>query len=911
MADFLPAVLAVLVAASGLAAIAVLAGQLAMRRWKWEFTSGVGASRASLDGDRAALAAARQDAALYEPSLAAPYGPLATRLHGALTEATGTERDVSRRRTLLLRRLPSRPAGRVRGLWFAAVIEPVTWWRIHRRSRAPATEKGAGPGEIQALLDELRALPLTTAGRIVAARRASQDAAGRLRLLRSAGLHGGRLDAADREVAELAAEIDALPDWQPQYAPQTSSAETIESVIDAWEVLDRAEGPLEQHIEQLGRWQAELADLREKLSALQAAVAACELVVGLAPAAVALDELHAELAAARADAQELATLCAQPAVEALSRLSIRLSTVTERMAALTALCAGLAPQLERLRSALATAGRLLDQAETRIDDLAHEAAWPVKWGQHRDELVTLRALQMRIGPSGERRTPEKLAEHSRKAEQLAERAQELWQQIVRVKEQRETLIALLRRPEISEAPWLETARTLGREIAPYAAANWPAQHGAERLVDDAEALASRLRAAAVSAGEGLPAVGLAWRIEEVRRVSVEIEPLEQRIKQIGTRLAALQAAERRAREELEPVQHAVAELAARLHRSRVAAGGLLRRELKALDASQRKGQAILQSLAEPGNGLVEEKARQARSWTKIAQRDVDTTLQGIETHAERACTALAETAGSLRQIAPLDGEPAMRESGQLLSARAARQGARSTFSLRRSHSAHLLTRTAETETVLQEWQQAEDLTAALRTHVEQPLQESMAALEKARRQAQDRMGGLDGLRHDVERGWPPFVCDTDSAARRLRAARDEEERLHGSGRTVDEVSAMVERISDRYAGARTEADGIYDRVRREQEDLLKLAAALERWQDCLSRYRAAHAQESAVAAALDERIAYMQAETNRLRQRWQRRAPEAREAREGLRQVWQEAREEIRPEGGHGLRARDIELDTR
>jgi hypothetical protein len=119
------------------------------------------------------------------------------------------------------------------------------------------------------------------------------------------------------------------------------------------------------------------------------------------------------------------------------------------------------------------------------------------------------------------------------------------------------------------------------------------------------------------------------------------------------------------------------------------------------------------------------------------------------------------------------------------------------------------------------------------------------------------------------------------------------------------VGAAVELLTEIAEGYKEAAGALARKLAEVEEEsraLEALAGQIEGWQERLAAYREGQADDAAVVAAVDERLAGIDREVRRLRVAWRRTPPSAREARRALEGVLSMA--------GADLRLRDREIQT-
>lgn len=932
MAD---AALAALLVAALIVALR-LGAEIAVRRWKRSLASRVQAAGTALDRQRVRLGELAHAAGAYTPADPAPYGPAAADLEQALATARDVQAEFARQRRQLLRLVPTRPVGWLDRLWFAVVVEPWRWWQIERQAGDWAPHASLDVQPVELCLQLLQSLPLATARRARAASAIAEQACHTAHELQTAGLRGQSLEETTQTLHDVRASLASLPLLQDadlvhwlqvghEESLDTTLAEVADcraatraSTIEAWQMLDRLEEPLSRQTEQLARWQSDLTELRAALSTLEAEAGTVAQLVAGTERLIDAASLVTDMAAFHSQARDAVARATAPSVDDLPRLAQHLAALASRARGLSNEASGLRSLLERLHSILPRIDRLLGSIESRMDELSTEPAYAIDWGAHDNGLKRLRLMQSQLGPpsggnppgglgesqpgidsrtvqSRQRLAPEQLRKHALLADEVLEAGQTLSRQVSEVSEQREALITLLHRPEVATAPdRLHQAHATAEQAARYAPANWPADLGLSYLDGDINALAARL-GKLPGAGERIPAAGLGSRLEELQAAAEEIEPLLQREAAIAARLKAIENAEQLARQSLEPFVPVLTQVADRLRSAATLSG-----PARAIAALARQGQALLAELDQRDRGRIEDKARKVSSWSRSAHRSLRSLNDDLQAEARSALSALGAALESLKAVAPLDGEPAIRCSRELLAAGRADPAAqrhRAPAAGRKAGPGDAVVLAANIERLLEAWQQGADLLAQLRSEVIAPIEHVRADLDRARSQAGAASRQLDQLKREIETDEWPIRCVLDQAIQgRLKTAQADERRLAESGQTVADARRQADRIAERYRDVVAAASQLQSDVTREHESVRAFALRLTNGLTGLSAYGAASG-DPAVAAAVDERVAAVEHDLSSLKRRWASRPPRPEEAIDELRGLWNKLQADLWPKG--------------
>jgi DNA repair ATPase RecN len=178
---------------------------------------------------------------------------------------------------------------------------------------------------------------------------------------------------------------------------------------------------------------------------------------------------------------------------------------------------------------------------------------------------------------------------------------------------------------------------------------------------------------------------------------------------------------------------------------------------------------------------------------------------------------------------------------------------------------------------------------------------------QARETGTDRYRALMDLKKRVEADWPPIECQTREVEQLLQAARREENRLQGSGRTVSDVRSALGRVTGYYRELTSEAQEVERQTQGDQQKLRDLVSRIEHWQRSLQSYGRSHSRDDYVEDGVDRRLSEIEKEIRDLQRRWRGAPPSYREASRELESLWHRSRRDIDTRDGRSVQARDVD----
>jgi hypothetical protein len=431
--------------------------------------------------------------------------------------------------------------------------------------------------------------------------------------------------------------------------------------------------------------------------------------------------------------------------------------------------------------------------------------------------------------------------------------------------------------------------------------------GVGQIGADAAALVAERKAALpADASRPLAAAMVGDVVTRLRRLEQQAVAFERRLEAIQRRLQVLQQMEGEAQRALAEGQAALEGLGQALDRVRPAGRSKLGKMARRLGKVRRQGEKLGAAWGQPGRGTVEGKVQQQARWQRDAERGVEGLRRVLEEEVGKARVALQEEVEGLRAVARFDLEPAMGQAEKLLARPA--QGGRLSLGRQRAQAPQGLQALGAAAGVLLE--ERGRLAAArqqLHREIGAPLEGPRRAWQRAQARAEALETEVAEVKRAAETGWPPLAVKVGWAADLLGRARRDEDRLPGRGRSVGGVIELLEEMAEGYEQAARVLARKLGEVEAERGVLARLAGEIERWRERLAAYRQGHADDAAVVAAVEERLAGIDREVRRLRQVWQGAPPAGREARRALEGVVSMAGADLRPRGGRTIRGREIE----
>jgi DNA repair exonuclease SbcCD ATPase subunit len=738
-------------------------------------------------------------------------------------------------------------------------------------------------------LEQLEQVPSTVARRYQVTLRAAGQMSQLAQDLRAAKLHGPAFDAALGEQTRLLRLLEALPDW----CRASASADVLqqanrETTVEVWQTLNDAEASIAHQQTALHGWGRALKQAHAEMRQARRSMVRARRYLAQMPQSIDTIGQTAECDELEHVIESLAAQLDAPSVQVLDSLREHAVAADAFAAGIGHLADETAGLQEVLSREIPETARRLRTLETRMADLAHAATYPVDWGGHSEELARLRAELEEMGPLDRKRSPALLHQHIEGIRRLANAGSDLDSVVSQVFARRREMVDLLRRSGlVGEPAWLARAEDIHHQATRYGSSNWPEGSAVARLADDARQLAVRHRQCAPCRPQDpLAADTLESRARQVEALTRDLGAFQDRLTSIGERLSQVQAVDRCARQQLDTVSQALGTVLGPISSSDPPYDPSVARHLRQLAQLVQQGGSLRASLRGQRARPIEETAARVVAWMKPCQRCLGRLIEAVRCDRSRAVEQLRQEIAALRELAPLDREPAMRRAIALLEIErsyAEPAIARSQVNLE----AEIGQRVAALENLLADRQEIHAAIDGLRTQIKEPISAPTSALESARREALARLDALTLVAREAEAAWPPIVCDTRAAEDLLDRAQHEERNLSRSGATTSGVLTALNNALRFYKDLISEAQLREQRCREERWTLDEMVERLDEWEEQLEAYGRARRDDPAIEQAINSRLAQVARVRGREKRRSNEQPVRFEQARRVLENLWQ------------------------
>lgn len=878
-----------------------------VRQWRRQAHDHSLRARSRLEAIKDNVETIQDKAGSYSPGDPEPYGPIAQKLQQTLTSTRQVYPALVGQSNNLAADTLTYPAGLVPrfllGLWH----EPRYWQQRVKDWAAldpSIQELSTQIGEAASLADRLQDTPVQAARQIEELYQATQTGLQIARELNACGVHGDTLDATAAALQQLQARLSALP-FHSLQGSESPAAEQAgkEDVIAAWRVLKEARRPIGTHLEQLQQWQSLRQDIDHGLKRMLRVMKTAAEGLDEAPSSFDSTGLAAELKSIYSQTTALEKASLSLAVEDFPEIAGRVSRVTENGRQLIQQVENVKHRFERFCQAMGTTAVLLNQIQSRMNQVAQARTHPLVWGQHQAELARLRTLEAGISVITDQWDVDQIDERTARANQLAQEARTLEDQVGDVMNQRAQLMHVLDRPELALHPgWLNVAQDLYRQIttSQLARTDWPESLAVSDVLTDAQRLAQRHRQwVPAQSGEPLTASQVSHRLVEVQELAADLAAFQSRLQHIANHLRS---------GELETIRQTIERFVGQIKTTQPSLGTKAARPLRNLERLERRGRKLTAQIDSSSTRTIREGVRQIDDWTNSCHQNLEALSRALQAEVKILEAELRNEVAALQNWAPFDREPTMKEAQQLLQVqRPDRPPRPSQADADRDRAGPVVSLVDQAHEILRERRSLYVAQGNVRSQIRDRVRDRYDDLEKKRQAARRKVDELGKLKRESESAWPPLICDTRWAQESFEHTRREEQELHGSGRTVSGAVKRLDALVASYERLISEVNGQEGQLRQERQDLQHLLDQLDRWEGQLKAYRGFHYQDQAITEAIQVRLSEIHRAVRDEKRRLNRPLTHS-EVRQALQTVWAFAHDRDLPlDGGQVIRVRDIE----
>jgi hypothetical protein len=795
----------------------------------------------------------------YPADMPLPYGSDAQALHVEIDLLDkACEEQAQQLEALQAERLEP-PDGIWESFWFPIGREQTYWQqRLAELDKLDHHVRGQVEDRLataEKLLKRLRGICLHVAQEAQELRQALDKSAQIAAQLYARNCHGETLDRTARLVGDLQQQLETLPECLFSGSPgRIQRTENEIEISRTWLALQETQKPADVHLQNLSHWLTLHGEFGRNLEEMHAAIQQVTACISKLDPSIDVGELSTAWALVCRERHSLEDLYAALTVEDLSQ--------ARRVRQITLAGQGLVRQIEQTKEHHKLLGATLTKnaswlADAKISIITSTLipTYPLAWGAYGTELADLEERGTHIEPISVPRTPGQIARDLKAAQELNTKARTLRDSVSQACQHRQTLVALLGRPELHpESPLLERASDLYDQMEPYARRNWSRKLSVPSLPQEIAHRTQRWqRWVPANEKTRIPVDDLAKRIAGLELLSGDMRSFQERIEGLDAAWSELQEREFDAYERLAEMGQALERCAALLASAAYSFDDTPDSRPSAILKHRKTCSTHFDKLDQKGTGTVSAKSAQAAQWARRCQQDWEAWLASLESAMDDKTSELRQELERLNKIASFDQEPAMR-------------GAQALVALRSSNRTHTRGRSPEpktkivprlierTDKLLEDRAQLYQKSDALRARVSAPIAGIALSWAESSRQAAYKLGELAELDDTCKQARVPFSCGCEAIARRLNDIARDENRLAKDGHTVQRTHQILVEMHDRYAGILAAIEGDLSRYQEGLERLVEILSDIDQLRDYLDNRRSSYAHDEQLASALRARI---------------------------------------------------------
>jgi hypothetical protein len=875
-----------------------------VRWWKQQSYNHSLHTRSQLEAIRRNVEDFQEKASHYSPADPEPYGPIARKLEYRLTSIRQAHPTLTVRKNNLDADTLTLPAGPVSQFLLDFWRKPRYWPRLVQEWAAldlSIKELLTEMDEAASLVDRLQDVPAQAARQIEELQQATDAGLQIARELDACGVHGDMLDETVTTLQQLQARLSTLPTHHPQEASLAVEQPEKEDTIAVWRTLKETRRPVGAHLDQLQQWRALRQDIDQGLERMLQVMRTAAEKLDEVPSSFDSDRLAAEVKGIHNRAAALEKAALSLTIQDLPDVAERISHVAEDGRQLIQRIENVRHRFERFRQAIGTTSALLNQIQSQMNQTAQTRKHPLVWGQHQAELTRLRALETGISVIPDQWRLDQIDERTAQANQLAQKARTLKDQVDDVLNQRDQLIRVLDQPGLSLPPgWLTVAQDLHRQITTNqpTRTDWPKNLAVSDILNDAQRLIQRHKQwVPAHIEEPLLSSQVSHRLVEVQGLASDLATFQRRLQHIANHLRT---------GELETIRQTIERFVKQMGNTKPSVGTEAARRLRDLERLERRGRKLTSQIDASSTRRIREGAKQIDDWILSCHQSLRALPPALQTEVTKVEAELRNEIAALQNWGPFDREPAMKEAQQLLQIQRAKRPPPPTEAVK-DRVGQITSLANQAHEILQERHSLYTAQGNVRSQIRDQVRDRSTAVEKKRQEAQRKIEELGKLKRESESAWPPLICDIGWTEETLAHIRREEQEGRGSARTVSGAIKHLNDLTKSYERVVAEATTAATRLRQERQDLQHLLDQLDLWEGRLKAYRGFYYQDQVRTEAIQLRLSEIH-RAMREEKRRHKRPMTYSEARQVLQTLWAFAHDRDLPlDGGEVIRVRDIE----
>jgi DNA repair exonuclease SbcCD ATPase subunit len=594
-----------------------------------------------------------------------PYGSRAASLQEQLDGLEGSIQDLQRRRVTLQEESNRLTFNRWRVLFSA----PYYWYQL----RKDISEGWDTLGEIGERLESIRDyeknlehISWDVAQQARETRAIGVQVKQKYDGLHARGVHGRTMEEALREQMETQATLARIPAYffsgdQAQVLEQADKERTAE--VHA--LLDEARPDLERLLAQAGAWEQSYSETNEQVARMRQAIDAAAETLKDVPAGVQAEPSRERFAGIQTIAGTLEQTLGRLEAENMGMVAEEAQRVTENVSQMEADIKRAGEQYAILETVLNELTVSLKALAVQVASLRTRTNHPVVWKNSVDILTGLNRELNAIGPAEKPREPEEMRRDLTRAARLNTRHRELAAHCQQIEEAHTELLSLLEGGELGRVEeWLESTRTLVKQVGRYAPANWPSADAVADLPGDVEEFALNVgRLLPPTRQAPIPETELLELREDARWLAAELKSLDKRAVNVHQRLNDLQETERLALDNIHNARVAFNQILFIIHSNAM----LSERAATEAERMDAEAQALQDALEGPERGMVEKVVKDVNALLSNMEGSANRWVDQLNDDLRKEVETLSASLTALDGVAGLD-EPAVADARRLMSA---------------------------------------------------------------------------------------------------------------------------------------------------------------------------------------------------------------------------------------------------
>ncbi len=715
-------------------------------------------------------------------------------------------------------------------------------------------------------------LPIELAQQCIQAEKDAAELFKAVQDLQQKGAYGAALNLINSQVPQIKRGLEEIPETFYHVDADTLLAvNNRKPTIRVFEVLSSVRPALARYLPQVREWNAAYDRASAEYNQLKVAGANLRQVMSKPPAGLETTALEERLDQIAQLAADLNQRLAQPEVEDLKPLAREISQVRRVIEDTEKQFSQAAQQVDLLSRVLGELQVGLDKLAAQMGDLERIGAYPLAWDESNGLIKDQRKRLAALGPAGQPRTPEQVAQHLKDAEQLRARYKTHADAFPKTAEQHRALITLLEGPELREgAAYLRKAREMLNQAAVYDPHNYSKTDSIQTMPGDLEDLLKfhedlvpTDRAAPIRESE------LSVRLQDTKLLADQHKHLRPRIESVQKRLAKIQELEKSCKAALTEAfgaldrMEVLAENNDLLYQSARQEIDRLKEEIQQLGSElNNRQQGEVEKKTHKINAQIEKVIRALNGWLAHLNGSIATLgsqmngrLSQVDAIAALDDTLIADTRELLARdeyVSAIYGSRGSRVEGS------AQTGALRSITARVAERGGMLPRQqvplneldviAEIKRKNDLWLTLESVSRALNERTDSLL-EAQEDMVKARSAAHEALAEV-ARRIPERRAWPPNNQTPLTEAQFLHPIDSKRDALKKQPRRVDAAIYELGHLTQQYSQAAEHARQRLDRVTQDEERIQDLEERIgeikQRWQ--------AHGQANPANAVMREGI---------------------------------------------------------